>query len=289
MILITGASGTAGGAVLRAAAGSGAKVRAAYRSAAEAAKAPPGTETVVLDFAKADTFPGALSGVESVYLVCAPVPELVALEGNMVDACVRGGVAHVVLNSAMGAADYGKSFPSWHRKVEDKLRDTPLTWTILRPNSFYQNILQFYTPTIRAEGAFYAAMGAARVSFLDIRDIAAVAAKALSGGEHAGQVYELNGPEALSYPELAAKITEQSGRAAHYVNIPVSAQRRAMLDAGMPEWQVTALVDLQQYYLNGQGGETDGLLPQLLGRAPITMDEFLREHREAFHGQAARA
>jgi len=133
MILLTGASGTAGGAVLRAVLKSGREHRAMYRSTAEAAKAPAGTETVVADFAKADTLRAALSGVESVYLVCSPIPELARLEGNMVDACLRWGVKHVVLNSAMGAADYGKSFPSWHRKVEEQLRGTRLTWTILRP------------------------------------------------------------------------------------------------------------------------------------------------------------
>jgi len=63
----------------------------------------------------------ALEGVDAVYLVCSPVRELVELEGNMVDACREAGVRHVVLNSALGAGDYPKSFPSWHRRVEDKL------------------------------------------------------------------------------------------------------------------------------------------------------------------------
>src|ERR1700739_2416989 len=141
MILVTGASGNVGKTVLQEVATSGAKHRAMYRSAAEAAKAPAGIETVIADFAQPETLGAALRGVESVYLVCSPIPELVQLESNMIDACTAAGVKHRVLNSALVAGDYSKSLPSWHRKVEDKLKATRLSWTILRPNSFHQNVL----------------------------------------------------------------------------------------------------------------------------------------------------
>ena len=289
MILVTGASGNVGKTVLQEVAKSGAKRRAMYRSAAEAAKAPAGTETVIADFAKPETLSATLKGVASVYLVCSPIPQLVQLESNMIDACVTAGVRHVVQNSAMGAGDYDKSFPSWHRKMEEKLKGARMTWTILRPNSFHQNVVAFFAPTIRSQGVFYSSMRDAKNSFLDVRDIAVVAAKALAGGEHAGKTYELNGPEAIDYTELARKMSRVSGREVEYVDIPMDAQKKAMLEQGMPEWQVTALLDLQQYYLNGKGGETDGLLQKLLGRAPITMEEFLTENANEFRDQAANA
>jgi uncharacterized protein YbjT (DUF2867 family) len=289
MILVTGASGSVGKEVLQQVTKTGAQHRAMYRSAAEAAKAPAGTETVVADFAKRDTLAAALAGVDTAYLVCSPIPELVQLESNMIDACVAAGVKHLVLNSAMGAGDYPKSFPSWHRKVEDKLQRSGLSWTILRPNSFHQNTLAYFAPSIRAQGAFYGSMGNSRNSFLDARDIAAVAVSALHAGDHSGKVYELNGPEALSYTDLAAKISRHAGREVKYVDIPAEAQRKAMLDQGMPEWQVDALLDLQLYYVHGQGGDTDGVLQGLLGRAPITMDEFLKENAGAFRAEAATA
>ncbi len=288
MILVTGASGNVGKTVLQEVAKSGAKHRAMYRSAAEAAKASAGTETVIADFAKPETLSAALKGVESVYLVCSPIPELVQLESNMVDACVASGVKHVVQNSALGAGNYDKSFPSWHRRVEDKLRATRLTWTILRPNSFHQNVVAFFAPTIRTQGVFYNSMRDAKNSFLDVRDIAVVAAKALSGGEHSGKIYELNGPEAVDYTELARKISKVAGREVKYVDIPMDALRKALLEQGMPDWLVAALLDLQQYYLSGKGGETDGLLQKLLGRAPITMDEFLKENAAEFRAQPAK-
>jgi uncharacterized protein YbjT (DUF2867 family) len=289
MILITGASGTVGRAVLAEVVRSGMKPRAMYRSREDAAKAPAGSEAVIADFADKGTLASALRGVESVYLVCSPIPQLPLLEGNAIDASEAAGVRRIVLNSALGAADYPKSFPSWHRQVEDKLRGTKMAYCILRPNSFLQNILTYYAPSIRAQGAFYAAMGNARVSLLDVGDIAAVAAKALQGGEHDGKTYELNGPEAFTYSEVADRITKQTGVAARYVDIPVDAQRKAMLDQGMPEWQVTALLDLQAYYTGSQGGATDGLLARLLGRAPVTIDQFLKQHANEFRSQAAKA
>jgi len=289
MILITGASGTVGREVLRAIAKSGAKHRAMYRSAVEATKAPPGTETVVADFAKKEALGSALRGVSSVYLVCGPVPDLVELESNMIDACVEAGVTHVVLNSALGAGDYDKSFPSWHRKVEDKLRGTKLSWTILRPNSFHQNTVTYYAPSIRAQGVFYSSLGNARTSYIDVRDVARAVAKTLSGKEHAGKIYELNGPEALTASEVAEEIAKHSGRPVKYVDIPMEAQRKSMLDLGMPAWQVTALLDLQQYYVNGKGREVDDVLQRVVGRPPITMDEFLAENAAAFREQSATA
>jgi uncharacterized protein YbjT (DUF2867 family) len=288
MILVTGASGTVGRAVLAEVARGGLKHRAMYRSKAEAAKAPAGTDTVVADFADQGSLAQALREVESVYLVCSPVPDLVQLEGNVIDASEAAGVRRIVLNSALGAGDYGKSFPSWHRKVEDKLRAAKLTYCILRPNSFMQNIVTYYAPSIRAQGAFYSAMGDAKVSFLDVKDIAAVVARALRG-ECDGKTYELNGPEAVTYAEVAEHIVKCTGVAVRYVDIPVDAQRKAMLDQGMPDWQVTALLDLQAYYTGGQGGTVDGVLEGLLGRAPNTMDQFLRESAAEFRGQAAKA
>jgi uncharacterized protein YbjT (DUF2867 family) len=289
MILVTGASGTVGKAVLNEVVRSGAKHKAMYRSAEEAAKAPAGTPTVIADFAKKETLAPALRGVESVYLVCSPIPDLVQLETNMIDACAAAGVKHIVLNSALGAGDYSKSFPSWHRKVEDKLKSTGISSTILRPNSFHQNLVTYFASSIREQGAFYSSIGNARVSFLDVRDIAVVAAKVLAGGQHSGKIYELNGPEALPYTQIAEKISRHAGRAVKYVDIPVEAQRKAMVDQGMPAWQVDALLDLQEYYTCGKGGAVDQVLPNLLGRPPITMDRFLTEFAAKFRSQAAKA
>ena len=289
MILITGASGSVGKTVLREAIGKEPKVRAMYRSKEEAAKAPAECEPVLADYSDKPSLRGAIEGVTRVFLVCSPIPQLVELESNVVDVCKESGVKHVVLNSAMGAGDYGKSFPSWHRKVEDKLKASGMSYTILRPNGFLQNIVAFHAASIRTQGAFYQAMGDAKVSYLDVGDIAAVAVKALQGGAHAGKTYELNGPEAISNEEMAKRISKVGGRPVKFVDIPEAAQREAMLGLGMPDWQVTALLELQQYYKQGGGAKTDGLLKSLLGREPVTLDQYLTANVREFRDQAASA
>jgi uncharacterized protein YbjT (DUF2867 family) len=284
MILVTGASGNVGGAVLEEVRKGREPFGAMYRNEADVrSKAPLGVSTVIADFSDPKGLRKALAGATTIFLVCSPMPDLVKLETNVIDACVASGVKHVVLNSALGAGDYPKSFPSWHRVVEQELSRSGLGYTILRPNGFMQNILAYMAPSIRAQGAFYAAMGNARTSFLDLRDIAAVAANALAAPDsHAGKVYELHGPEAITNAELAERISRVAGRTVKYVDIPEAAQRKSMLDMGMPQWQVDALLDLQQYYVQGQGGEVTDVLPTLLGRPAKRLDVFLEEFKAGF-------
>src|ERR1700732_5338931 len=240
MILVTGASGTVGRAVLDEVRNSRQPFKAMYRSEEDARRAAADAATGGADFKERESLRRALVDVQSVYLVCSPIPELVALESNVIDACRDSGVRHVVLNSALGAGDFPKSFPSWHRKVEDKLKGSGMAYTILRPNGFMQNLIAYFAPSIRAQGAFYQSTGDAKISHLDLRDIAAAAARILrSPSQHAGKIYELNGPEPLSYAEVAEKISNATGRKVQYVDIPPDAQRKALSDIGMPDFMIT--------------------------------------------------
>ena len=288
MILVTGASGTAGGAVLKEVVVNG--VRAMYRSKSDAAKAPKNVEVVMADFADKASLIPALKGVETVFIVCGPIPQLVELESNMIVASRTAGVRHVVLNSALGAGRFSKSFPSWHRQVEEKLEGCGLSYTILRPNGFMQNIVAYNSGSIRTESAFYAAMSDAKVSLVDVHDVGAAAAKVLLHPEgHANKTCELNGPEALSNSEIAKRLSKVTGREIKYVDIPESAQRKAMLDVGMPEKQVTSILELQEYYRSGACASVDRTIAEILGRQPRTVDEFLRANAANFELQAASA
>jgi len=289
MILVTGASGSVGKEVVRELLKTGKEFHAMFRSKAEAAKAPQGVKTVIADFSNTMSLQNALQEVDRAFLVCSPVQELVELEGNVIDASKKTGVKRIVLNSALGAGDYDRSFPSWHRKVEDKLKASGMEHVILRPNGFMQNTITYLAPSIRAQGAFYDAMGDAKTSLVDVRDVAAVAAKALTMEDHGGKTYELNGPEALTQDEIAKRIAEKSGRSVSHVNIPREAHQKAMLDLGMPEWQVKALIELQDYYVSGRAAAIDGLIEKLLGRPARTMDQFLREFAAEFREQRANA
>jgi uncharacterized protein YbjT (DUF2867 family) len=287
VILISGASGNAGGAVLHAAVAASLTVRAMYRDRLDAAKAPRGVAAVVADFGDRESLVAALNGIELVYLVCGPIPQLVELESNMIDACRAAGVRHVVLNSALGAGRFPKSFPKWHEEVEQKLQASGLGYTILRPNGFMQNIVAYNAPTIRTDHAFYAAMGDARVSLIDVRDVGAAAA-AIFGepGRHNGQTYELNGPHAVTNAEIAAHISRIIGREVAYIDIPEENQRQAMLGAGMPAWQAGAILELQEYYRTGACADVDGVVAALLGRPPRTLDAYLDENKAEFAADA---
>jgi uncharacterized protein YbjT (DUF2867 family) len=245
---------------------------------------------VVADFTGKQSLRRALEGVDTVYLVCSPVRELVELESNMIEACGEAGVRHVVLNSALGAGDFAKSFPSWHRKVEDKLKASGMAHTILRPNGFMQNLITYFAPSIRAQGAFYQSTKDAKISHIDLRDIAAAAAGILrSPVQHARKIYELNGPETLSYAEVAEKISKATGRNVQYVDIPPEAQRKVLLDMGVPDFMVTALLELQEYYASGKASSVDGTLESLVHRAATKMDNFLNEFADQFREQTAKA
>jgi uncharacterized protein YbjT (DUF2867 family) len=289
MILVTGASGNVGGAVLPELLRSSASVRSMYRSAGDAAKAPAGANPVIADFADRVSLERALDGVDRVYLVCSPIPQLVELESNMVDACRVHGVRHLVLNSALGADTYDKSFPKWHHAVEEHLRASGIPATILQPESFMQNIPTFFASTINSQGAFYAAMGEAPVGFVDVRDIGAVVAKILTSDGHAGKTYTLTGPELLNYSQVAARLSQVLGRPVRYVAITQEQLRPSLRDMGMPPWQVDALADLQAYYADGTGGKVTSDVRDVLGREPVRMDQFLRDYASAFPTTARKA
>jgi uncharacterized protein YbjT (DUF2867 family) len=289
MILVTGASGNVGSQVLKYVLETGQRAKALYRSSKDTANAPAGVATAIADFADPDSMERALEGVQKIFLACAPVPELVRLEESVIDACRRADVRHIVLNSALGAGTFDSSFPSWHAEVEDYLKHSGIFYTIIRPNSFMQNVVNFYAPTIRTQGTFYAAMGDAHVSFIDTRDIGAFVAQVLTSPGHESQVYELNGPEALTYADVASKVSRVAGRKVQYVDLPASKLRESMLQLGMPEWQVDALLELQRYYTGGGDGKVDDLVASTIGREPIHMDGFLSDFASEFREQAKTA
>lgn len=282
MILVTGASGNVGSAVLQELLRAGAPVRGMYRSNEDAAKAPAGTTPVIADFADRASLDRALNEVDKVFLVCSPIPQLVELESNAVDVCREHGVKHLVQNSALGASLYDKSFPRWHYAVEELVRASGIPATILRPESFMQNIATYFAGTIKSDGAFYAAGGNAPIGFVDLRDVGAVAAKVLTSDGHAGKTYTVTGPEALTYAQVAAKLSALLSRDVKYVALTQEELRQSMQGMGMPPWQVEALADLQAYYTDGPGAKVTGDVREVLGREPNRFDQFLQDYASAF-------
>lgn len=286
MILVTGATGTTGGATLRALRETGAPVRVLVRDAAKF-KAPDGVEVAVGHFEDAASLDAALKGVDHAYLVSASSEQQVAQESAFVEAAKRAGVGHLVRLSVIGADQPGAAamrFGALHHQLEGVVRDSAIPWTFLRPNGFMQNYLG-QAQSIVAQGAFYSSLSrAATVSHVDADDIGAVAAKALTEPGHEGQAYTLTGPEALSDDDIAARLSAVLGRQVAHVQVPLEATREAMLGSGYPAWNVDGLTELFALYESGAAAGVAPDIERVLGRPARGFDDFARDHRAAFGG-----
>jgi uncharacterized protein YbjT (DUF2867 family) len=280
MILITGASGNVGKEVLKQIAQTGAEVRAAFQSVSKAVETPTGVEIVSLDYNQAETLQTALKGVDRVFLVGPPNAQLTALERKAMEVITHSDVRRVVKLSAMGGRE--AIFPRQHAESEDYIQSTGVPYTFLRPNGFMQNMVNYNAPTITTQSAFYGSEGDGRVSHIDIRDVAAVAVKALTENGHVGKAYTLTGPEALTNEEIAQILSDELGREIRFINLSPAQLKEALLSAGVPEWNADALLDLQRLYREGKAATVTGNVEQILGRKPISFALFARDYRSAF-------
>jgi uncharacterized protein YbjT (DUF2867 family) len=283
MILVTGASGNVGKEVLKQIAQTGAQVRAAFQSVSKAAAAPSGFEIVSVDYQQPETLRAALKGVDRVFLVGPPTSQLPALERKAMDVIAQSDVRQVVKLSAMGGRE--AIFPRQHAESEAYIQSCGVPYTFLRPNGFMQNIVNYNAPTINTQNAFYGSEGDGRVSQIDIRDVAAVAVKALTEDGHIGKAYTLTGPEALMNREIAQVLSDALGREVRYVNLPPAQLKEALLSAGVTEWNADALLDLQRLYREGKAATVTRDVEQILGRKPITFAQFSRDYRYAFEAR----
>jgi uncharacterized protein YbjT (DUF2867 family) len=284
MILITGASGNVGREVLKQIATRGVKVRAAFQSVSKAAVAPSGVDIVTMDYNRPETLQAALEGVERVFLVGPPMPNLTALERKAIDEVKHAGTIHVVKLSAMGGQR--AIFPRQHADSEEYIKSSGLPYTFLRPNGFMQNFINYNGPTITTQNAFYGSQGEGKVSHIDLRDIGAVAVKALTEDGHAGKAYTLTGPEALSNERVAQILSDDTGREIQYVDLPPEQFKQALIAAGLPEWSADALVDLQRFYREGSASEVTSAVERLLSRKAISFEQFSRDFAQAFQRAA---
>lgn len=280
MILITGASGNVGKEVLKQIAQTGAQVRAAFQSASKATAAPSGVEIVAVDYNQPETLRAALKGVDRVFLVGPPTAQLPALERQATDVIAQTDVRQLVKLSAMGGRE--AIFPRQHAESEDYIRSSGVPYTFLRPNGFMQNMVNYNAPTINTQNAFYGTEGDGQISQIDVRDVAAVAVKALTEDGHVGKAYTLTGPQALTNTDAAQILSGQLGREIRYVNLPAAQLREALLAAGVPEWNADALLDLQRLYREGKAATVTGDVEQILGRKPISFAQFCGDYRYAF-------
>jgi len=278
MICVTGAGGTVGSEVIKQLESAKAPFRAAYFSneKAEAARAR-GIDAVIIDYNRPETLLAAFQGCEKLFLLGPNALNQSELERNAVEAAKAVGVRHIVKQSVMGADEEAFGLAKVHRPVEKAIESSGFAWTFLRPNSFMQNVVTYMGETIKAEGAFYSASGKAKISHVDVRDIAAVAVKALTEPNHEGEAYTVSGPEALTYDELASELSKALGRPISHINLSPSDLKSGMLAEGMPEAISDRMLDLERYFREGRASRITNDIKQVTGREPRRFAEYVRE------------
>jgi uncharacterized protein YbjT (DUF2867 family) len=273
-ILVIGASGTVGSELSRQLAAAGHTVRRAT------SRPPEAPDQVPVDLLGGQGLGEALGGMDAAFLLAPPGHvNQDALLKPAIDAARAAGVGKVVLMSAMGA-DADENAPL--RKAERHLEASGLAWNVIRPNWFMQNFHTFWLHGIREAGTIALPVGRARGSFIDTRDIAAVAARLLTQRGREGQAFDLTGAEALDHDEVAAVLARETGRAIRFQDITPEAMRQGLLAAGLPGPYSEFLVTILGYFKAGYAERTTPAVAEITGQAPRRFAAYAHEHRAAW-------
>jgi uncharacterized protein YbjT (DUF2867 family) len=256
---------------------------APLRVLARASESPlPGVDEVQGDLSKPGTLDKAMAGVSSVFLLCGTAHDELAWLRNAIDAAARAGVGHLVMSSILGSdPDSPARFVRHHGQADAYLVASGVPYTILRPNMYMHNVTTLWPPAIGPDGNYYAPAGDAKISAIDARDVAAVAARVLTEDGHAGLAYDLTGPAALSTGECCELLANHLGRPVNYLPVDDKTARDAMLGVGLQRWMVDALVELYQDYrrsgLDGYAAQVHDSVQAITGRPPRTLDQALTD------------
>lgn len=270
-VLITGATGVLGRAIVKSAMGAGLALRQGVRNPA---KANSKAEAVLFDYADPSTISPALEGMAAVVLMAPPLEaNAPALLGPVVTAAKLAGVRHILLISAFGV-NHNEEAPL--RIVEHLVIDSDVPYTILRPNFFMENFSAgFLASSIRKQHAIYLAAAGGETSFISVEDIAAAVTAALKQSL-IGKEFDLTGPAALDHTEVAKIISEISGHTVVYHSLNEDQMLEGARAQGMPEPIVAYLGMLYSVVRAGFAAGVSDDFEGITGRKPITFEAFAR-------------
>ena len=274
-ILVTGATGNIGGALVQELTELGADF--AVMSSKPGA-AISGVETRYGDFGNVASLIAAFAGIDTVFLLFPFVPNKVELAKNAATAAKAVGVKHIVCSSGAGA-DSASTFAlaKLDGEIDDVFTASGILTTFLRPIGFMQNYVTYQLEAIK-DGTIYAADAGQAQSLIDTRDIAAVAAKVLMNpGVHASKAYTLTGGEALTGAQAAAMISAAIGKTVSHVSVPTEAAVATMNQWGMPPFIVNVLDSLNHIISAGYASGVSPDVELILGRKPRTFSAFVAD------------
>ena len=250
----------------------------------EKAKMFEGTpvEVVVGNFAQPETFEQTLTGIDSALLLTPSSPEQVEWERNFITTAKHAEVPHIVKFSVIGAdAHASEQLLRWHGQSERILADAGIAATYLHSNFFMQNVFAF-VPSIVAQGAFYVPQKDGRVSLVDTKDIAAVAATVLTEPGHEGKEYTITGAEALTYDDVATVLSTTLEKSVKYVDVPPEAAAQGLREGGVPGWYADALVELYVAASQGRFASVTHTIADITHRQPTSFTQFVHEQKAIF-------
>jgi uncharacterized protein YbjT (DUF2867 family) len=283
-ILVTGATGNIGGEVIRELLKRKVSIRGLVRDSKKAIElTKQGVELAIGDLSQPETLNAALQDIEKAFLVLPSLPNQVELECAFIDAAKRSGIQHIVKLSVMGAGELPSTFQKWHRQIEEHLERSKIAWTHLRPNMLMQN-MRWFAQTIAQTGSIYNCVGDAKISHVDARDVAAVAAVCLTEPRHENKSYVLTGSEAITFNDIAAIFAKALGRSVAYVDLPPADLKAARLANGEPEWYLDAELELFVSWKQGAGTAITNAIADLTHHPATTYEEFARYYASS-HAQ----
>ena len=283
-ILITGATGNIGKELTKYLAEKAVPFRAMVRSVTNAKEIAnlPGAELIEGDFNDTASLEKALTGIEKAFLLTNSSEMAEQQQTNFVEAASKKGLKHIVKLSQWAAnVNSPVRFLRYHAVIENLIKESGVAYTFLRPNLFMQGLIGF-RDTIIKKNQFYGAVGDAKISMIDIRDIAAAAGEALTTAGHNAKIYNLTGPESLSHTDIAEKLSSATGRPIQFVDITPDMLHDTLLNVGFPEWQAAGLVEDYAHYKAGEASEIHSDVKDITGKDPITFDQFAKEYASLF-------
>jgi NAD(P)H dehydrogenase (quinone) len=273
LIVVSGATGRLGGRIAQRLAGAGLAQRLLVRDPARAPRLT-GAEVARAEYGDRDALRRALEGAGAVLMVSASeTPDRVERHRSFVDAAADAGVPHLVYTSFVGAApDSVFTLARDHWATEEHIRSSGLPFTFLRDN-LYADFIPFL---IGGDGVIRGPAGDGRAAVVAQDDIADAAVAVLRDpATHAGRTYDLTGPEALSFAEIAATITIVTGRAARFHNETIDEAYASRAAYGAPRWQVDAWVSTYTSVASGELSAVSSAVPELTGHPATTLATLL--------------
>jgi uncharacterized protein YbjT (DUF2867 family) len=283
MILITGATGKTGGEVARQLAAADVPFRALIRNPDKAEELNTlGAELVFGDIADKAFLSRALSGIDKAFLVMPNDEQQLVLEKQFTDAAVIAGVQHLVyLSSLESVPESTNPITRNHVAAENHIRESGVTWTIMRPTFFMQNF-ETSAPRIKDAGQIVMPVGNGTVSATDLRDVGEVIRETLTKTGHENKSYDLTGPELLTFTEIAARFSKVLGTPVEFIDQPMKEFAELLRTIGLNEWRVDAVCKELEAIGAGVVDHTTDTIEELLGRPPFSLEQYITDHLSLF-------